>query len=306
MRSPDLPPFPGSQERLSSAHESERWQPLWHEPRSRLASPAPSAFVGSAPKPQQAIATLRQRELSAVSPSDRPLSSTRDFLGSSQFTQYLRELSLDAQAINDLSEQQKLLIERFKRKTERLSSMLMANGLPAEQAQEFCELRNTSIPWIVEKSTGKLVLTAQPIDIFLDVKEAAQNAQYLRRKLTEERSYSESDMHGENTSSLAGGRSLASMQRRWNQLILLLESRAKLTPLDLLVWGGGGVIGRVALQLSLAANPGLWPWVVGVTIAAVAIALYKLLFTPQQDISLVARLFLALTGLAIGGHFPLG
>jgi hypothetical protein len=57
------------------------------------------------------------------------------------------------------------------------------------------------------------------------------------------------------------------------------------------------------LQFVLALQPGWWPWVIAASIAAVAFALYKFLFTSQQDVSLIARLFLALVGLAVGGQF---
>ena len=88
----------------------------------------------------------------------------------------------------------------------------------------------------------------------------------------------------------------------WHQLTTTLEDQSQLTPLDVLVWGGGGLIGRRALELALSALPGLWPWLVGVTMAAVALGLYRWLFAPRRDGVFMARLFLALVGLAIGGQ----
>ncbi|HEY9888163.1 MAG TPA: hypothetical protein V6D02_07160, partial [Candidatus Obscuribacterales bacterium] len=87
----------------------------------------------------------------------------------------------------------------------------------------------------------------------------------------------------------------------WHALTGTLKHRTPLTPLDILIWGGGGVIGRMMLDLALAAIPGLWPWVIASVLGAVALGLYRLLFSRQPDVAFIARLFLALVGLGIGG-----
>ncbi|MEO1300057.1 MAG: hypothetical protein AAFW75_30665, partial [Cyanobacteria bacterium J06636_16] len=94
---------------------------------------------------------------------------------------------------------------------------------------------------------------------------------------------------------------LGVLETCWQTLTRTLEARSRLTPLDIVIWLGGGLIGRLAIQLALAASPGLWPWLVGATVGAVALALYRLLFAPRPDVALVARLFLALVGLVLGG-----
>lgn len=88
----------------------------------------------------------------------------------------------------------------------------------------------------------------------------------------------------------------------WQMLTTTIENQSQITPIDILVWCGGGIIGRLALELALAAMPGLWPWVIGITIGAVALGLYRLLFAPRTDAAFIARLFLVLLGLGIGGQ----
>lgn len=71
---------------------------------------------------------------------------------------------------------------------------------------------------------------------------------------------------------------------------------------DAVLWFGGGVIGRVALNLLLAAFPALWSVAVAAVTAITAYALYRATLAPKPDFALAYRVFLAVGGLVIGGQ----
>lgn len=95
---------------------------------------------------------------------------------------------------------------------------------------------------------------------------------------------------------------MSALEGFWHSLTGTLEERTRITPLDILIWFGGGLIARQALQILLAAVPGLGHWVIGIIIGAVLLGLYRFLFAKRTDLGLIARLFLALIGLGIGGQ----
>ena len=81
------------------------------------------------------------------------------------------------------------------------------------------------------------------------------------------------------------------------------SSSRPLTVLEAVIWVGGGVIARVALNLLLAAFPFLWiAAVIGIT-AATAYALYQATLAVKPDLAIASRLLLALGGLVVGGGF---
>ena len=75
-----------------------------------------------------------------------------------------------------------------------------------------------------------------------------------------------------------------------------------LTPVDGILWFGGGVIGRLALNLLLAAFPGLWSVAVAAITAVTAYALYRATLTPKLAFGPVIRVFLLVAGLVVGGQ----
>ncbi len=78
---------------------------------------------------------------------------------------------------------------------------------------------------------------------------------------------------------------------------------APLAPVDMLLWFGGGVIGRLALNLLLAAFPPLWSLAVAVLTGITAYALYRATLAPRRDFGLAYRVFLVIAGLLIGSQF---
>lgn len=77
---------------------------------------------------------------------------------------------------------------------------------------------------------------------------------------------------------------------------------ASLSVVDGVLWLGGGVIGRLALNLLLAAFPALWSVAVAAITAITAYALYRATLAPQLAFGPAIRVFLLVLGLVMGGQ----
>lgn len=75
-----------------------------------------------------------------------------------------------------------------------------------------------------------------------------------------------------------------------------------LTLTDGVIWFGGGVIGRLALNLLLAAFPALWSVAVAAMTAMTAYALYRATLAPKLAFGPAMRVFLLVVGLVVGGQ----
>jgi hypothetical protein len=80
-------------------------------------------------------------------------------------------------------------------------------------------------------------------------------------------------------------------------------AKATLSPMDMLLWFGGGFIGRLALTLVLSAFPGLWSLAVAILTGITAYALYQATLAPRRNFALAYRIFFVIAGLVIGGQF---
>ncbi|MGF1516545.1 MAG: hypothetical protein ACFCVB_01895 [Nodosilinea sp.] len=76
----------------------------------------------------------------------------------------------------------------------------------------------------------------------------------------------------------------------------------ELSLVDSVLWLGGGVIGRLALNLLLAAFPALWSVAVAAITAITAYALYRATLAPRLAFGPAIRVFLLVVGLVIGGQ----
>lgn len=77
---------------------------------------------------------------------------------------------------------------------------------------------------------------------------------------------------------------------------------ASLSLVDGVLWLGGGVIGRLALNLLLAAFPALWSVAVAAITAITAYALYRATLAPKLAFGPAIRVFLLVLGLVVGGQ----
>jgi len=310
MSKTDLTPIRDRLESLKQAQSqsAEATAPLWDAPRSPELPHTPAA--GSATHPAQIAATvqvLRQRSQQVGAPfppedSAPPPSVNEPPSLPPEVSLHWQRLQQEAFTINDLARKQAIALQNFKRSADRLAWSLRKQppeyGLTIHQ---FCELQDVVIAQVAEDGQGKLTLTQATVDLFEDERYASQMAQELRA-YSQSRSRRPHRNPDEGLSGLLSDPMLA-LENCWLMLTHTLEARSRLTPLDIVIWMGGGLIGRLALELALAAVPGLFPWLVGATIGAVVLALYRLLLAPRPDVAFVTRLFLALLGLAIGGQF---
>lgn len=76
----------------------------------------------------------------------------------------------------------------------------------------------------------------------------------------------------------------------------------ELSLVDSVLWLGGGVIGRLALNLLLAAFPALWSVAVAAITAITAYALYRATLAPKLAFGPAMRVSLLVVGLVIGGQ----
>lgn len=77
---------------------------------------------------------------------------------------------------------------------------------------------------------------------------------------------------------------------------------ASLSLVDSLLWFGGGVIGRLALNLLIGAFPALWSLAVAAITAMTAYALYRATLAPKLAFGPALRVALLVVGLIIGGQ----
>ncbi|MEL6382259.1 MAG: hypothetical protein AAFQ89_07260 [Cyanobacteria bacterium J06626_18] len=310
MNKSDLAPL---RERLETLQRTQNYQteasePMWEHPRSPelpVTQPVPAALN----RTQQAavVEALQRRSQPAELPANDDTVNPKHYEETtSQPTALPTEVNLhwqrlqqEAITINELGQKQAIAIQNFKRSADRLAWSLRrhpsAYGFEFEQ---FCELHQAVVSQVLQDTQGKLTLHNVAVDLHEDERHATQTAEEIRA-LAQTRAQTLTE-HAPGLLA-ATADPLGVLETCWQTLTRTLEARSRLTPLDIVIWLGGGLIGRLAIQLALAASPGLWPWLVGATVGAVALALYRLLFAPRPDVALVARLFLALVGLVLGG-----
>ncbi|MGB3200163.1 MAG: hypothetical protein WBA99_04630 [Nodosilinea sp.] len=80
------------------------------------------------------------------------------------------------------------------------------------------------------------------------------------------------------------------------------RSIESLSLVDSLLWFGGGVIGRLALNLLIGAFPALWSLAVAAITAMTAYALYRATLAPKLTFGPALRVALAVVGLIVGGQ----
>lgn len=210
---------------------------------------------------------------------------------------YLQRLHSEAERINELYHQQEAAIRKFHSSVNGLSLILMKQpNATMLRAEQFCEIRDAALTTVMQDEHNRYILTAVDLDLNLDEQQASATAASLRARTRGSGRVRRRSMWASATQSVQG------LSGFWHSLTTTLENQSQITPLDILVWCGGGIIGRLALDLLLAASPGLWPWVIGITIGAVVLGLYRLLLAPRTDVAFIARLFLVLLGLGIGGQ----
>lgn len=81
-----------------------------------------------------------------------------------------------------------------------------------------------------------------------------------------------------------------------------LSGGMSLSLVDSMLWFGGGVIGRLALNLLLGSFPALWSLAVAAITAVTAYALYRATLAPNLAFGPAIRVALLVLGLVVGGQ----
>lgn len=281
--------------------DPENSEPVWEKSRSpSLPFPGGEGIPARQPHQAEIVQALRQRSpQTGRQPTPEEMAAAGGTIPTS-VNNYLRRLYEEAEKINDLYRQQEIAIQKFQRTVKGLDIILLRQGHGAAlKSEQFCELRDAALTTVVQDETGRYILTAVSLDLNVDEQQAFQDAAEIR-SFGRSRSPQSPEQRGLFEAIFA--EPMAALESVWQSLTGTLEERTQITPLDILVWCGGGVIGRKALNLLLAATPGLGYWILGIIVAAVVLGLYRLLFTQRTDLAFIARLFLALVGLGIGGQ----
>lgn len=244
----------------------------------------------------EAVQALRRRSTQPTPEEEAAISTIPPNING-----YLQRLRDEADKINDLYRQQEVAIQKFQRTVKGLDIILPrqahGSGLRREQ---FCELRDAALTSVLQDNTGRYILTAVSVDLNADEYQASQNAAEIRA-YEQHRSRS---LGQESQNFLARLEDpVAAISGVWQIFSMMKNGHSQLTPLDSLVWFGGGVISRVALDIALSASPALWNWVVAAIVGAVIWGLYRLFLARRPDGTFIVHLFLALIGLWIGGQF---
>lgn len=286
----------------SEATEPEPIAPQWAPPTTTTAPPSRSP-AGSAAELNAAVATLRQRSAGvdpALATAAPAASDPTPATTSAELDLHRHRLQQQARAINDLARQQEAAIQAFKRSSDSLAWCLRRNDhAHGWRLEQFCQLESAAVTQVIQDESGAFVLTQAAIDLYEDERQASQTAQALRER---KRPHAQSAAATREGWMTLVAEPLAALEALWQAVTGTWEARSRLTALDLLLWLGGGVIARQALELLLAAVPQVWPLLVGATVGAVALALYRLMTAQRTDLGFVVRLFLALAGLVIGGQ----
>ena len=272
--SPDLPPL---------NQEDVTWRPPQRADVAQALRQRSAMQASQWPTPEEQAAQMREPES-----TPEPVNIHR----------YLQRLHSEAERINELYHQQEAAIHKFHNSVNGLSLILMKQpNASMVRVEQFCEIRDAALTTVIQDEHNRYVLTAIDLDLTLDQRQASETAADLRAR-------SHQFPQQQKATGLRSGwfESWHKVTDFWQGLTTTLENQSQIKPIDILIWCGGGIIGRLALQLVLAAVPGLWPWVIGITVGAVALGLYRLLFAPRTDATFIARLFLALLGLGIGGQ----
>ncbi|MGF1460247.1 MAG: hypothetical protein ACFBSG_14630 [Leptolyngbyaceae cyanobacterium] len=285
--------------------------PPAHTPAEKSSASPRLPVVGNeavhwqAPHRTEVLQALRQRSTPPATPhSPEELAASppahQGNSDSASVSRYLQRLHTEAEIINELYRQQEAAIRKFQGSVHGLSLILMRQPHGTKfHIDQFCEIRDAALTTVIQDADERYVLTAVDLDLTLEEQQASATAATIRDR-SMQRPSARAGFASAVPFSMARLRQTLSAVRRAYQT----NSATKpiVTPMDILFFCGGGVIARLALELLLAANSNLWHWVVGITIGAVVLGLYRLLFSPNPDVVFVSRLFLVLVGLGIGGQ----
>jgi hypothetical protein len=314
----------------SAAEEAPDWSYPSSRPQAATSTSTPAASGAPAtPAPQfvNAVETLRQRSAQGVlgQPVATPEPTAWNPELATQISLHQQRLQAIVEQINDLSARQERAMVEMKAVSERLALEQRRQqryeataGLP-QSAPLVVQYEGAIVADAEQDDQGNVVLTYRTADLHQADREATHLAQTLRdRSRPRSRPAAQyspgpglSTLVAEPLNALVGlwQWSCDVAQQQWQHWRSGAASaapgrrgRSSFTLLDGVIWFGGGVIGRLALNLVLAAYPGLWSVAVAAVTGMTAYALYRATLAPRLEFGLAYRVLLAVAGLIVGGR----
>ncbi|HEY9738391.1 MAG TPA: hypothetical protein V6D06_18990 [Trichocoleus sp.] len=306
-------------------------------PSASYSTVSNTAAAAQASQLANAVETLQQRSAQSL-PSQfvpqAPDASTWAADVATQISIHQMRLQAIVDQINELSAKQERAMVEMKTVAERLdleqrrqqrfeSSAGLSLSVPLEVNYESAILAAAE-----QDEQGNIMLTYRMADLHQADREANHLAQTLRNGLgpTYRNRHSQSNQFASAQKFLqdAGiatllAEPMATLQSAWNlaydlaltgwdhlrAAVATPRSRQRSSPFTLLdgvIWLGGGVISRLALNLILTAYPALWSVAVAAVTGMTAYALYRATLAPRLDFGLAYRVLLAVAGLIVGGR----
>ena len=240
-----------------------------------------------------------------------------------------QRLGTQAQKINELSQTQENAILEFKVIADQLEREMRKRDLlddPGAPPPIVCEYESAFVPDVTPDSQGRLILSHRPIDLYQAEREATLTAQTLRdRAVSRNPPFEEADRLPDLGVGCLMEEPIGFIQTIWSkgsaQVRHLLNRPTRRSNrrspgrrslnrqpaqtfswLDMMIWFSSAAILRLGLNFLLAAYPSLQLLVLVLFLAVAAIALYRIAFTRDTDLSLGYRLLSAIAGLIVGSR----
>ena len=249
-----------------------------------------------------------------------------------------KRLAAQAQRINQLSQTQESAILELKAIANRLEQDLRKretlgeqSAYPGDRIPAVCQYKSAIVPEVTQDRQGRMILTHRSIDLYQAEREASLTANALRDRAVS-RNMAVQDL--ENPPDLGLNclieEPIGFIQTFWNGCSAQVQQLSQRSPhpdnhrpthrrptnrrltshnrssdmswLDAMIWFSSSAIIRLGLNFLLAAYPALWPPVLVMILALMAIALYQTAFAKSSNFGLGYRLLLAIAGLIVGGQ----
>lgn len=229
-----------------------------------------------------------------------------------------------AEHINALSVQQEramlemqAIAERWEHEVEHVLATIPAKRYSSLETELFRgilhDYDSAVLAWATFEAEGCIELSSRPVAFSHPLQEAHHMAQTLRKRQTSigpsawEAGIGWQALLAEPLEGLSSFWLWASesISRWWQALVSDVtqgDSSHSLSLLNILIWLGGGIISRLALNFALNLYPGLWSLAVAGVTGITAYALYRATLAPRLEFGLAYRVLLAVVGLIVGGR----
>jgi hypothetical protein len=289
------------------------------------------------PRFQQPLPQPTQVQSTQVAPSQVQAFQQAQQRLDQQMTAILQRLESQVAHINQLSASQETAMLELKMMTDKAEQELKALVLDGELPPSIqipmpsLELEAATVPHAHKSNGGRFVLTARSVNLFQSEQDAVMMAELLRNRSqsmdhrtqlqppTRRRTRSKSQYQDPEfwwrwvcqqvqtwvkvlNPPTSGLKSKPSKPSRLSQTRSEPEVVDHFTVQEGLVWLGGAIAARIAINILLDLFSWMWFPAIGLITIPAAIAVYQATTSPQSGFVWGCRLFLIMIGLLIGGR----